>query len=65
MFYTDVVGVFLCFDLTDEDSYEAINFWLQDLERHAPANVTKIMCGLKLDLVQSLDESRATMGMRD
>lgn len=45
-------GAFVCFDLTDEDSFSAVNFWLQDLNANAPKNIVKILCGLKLDLVQ-------------
>ena len=31
MYYKDVCGVLLCFDLTDEESFKNINFWLSDL----------------------------------
>ena len=31
MYYKDICGVVLCFDLTDEDSFKNINFWLTDL----------------------------------
>ena len=54
MYYNDVCGAFVCFDLSDEDSFNAVNFWLQDLQTNAPKNTVKILCGLKLDLVQQL-----------
>ena len=28
MYYNDVQGVLVCFDLTDEDSFTRLNFWL-------------------------------------
>ena len=54
MYYNDVCGAFVCFDLADEDSFNNVNFWLQDLTANAPKNTVKILCGLKLDLVQEL-----------
>ena len=54
MYYNDVCGAFVCFDLSDEDSFNAVNFWLQDLQTNAPKNTVKILCGLKLDLVQQI-----------
>jgi len=54
MYYNDVCGAFVCFDLTEEDSFNAVNFWLQDLATNAPKNIVKILVGLKLDLVQEL-----------
>lgn len=54
MYYNDVQGVLVCFDLTDEESFKRLDFWLEDLRRHAPENIVKILCGCKSDLV-SLD----------
>ena len=52
MFYNDVNGVFLCFDLSDDvDAFSKLNFWLEDLKEHAPNDAIKMLCGLKLDLV--------------
>ena len=59
MYYNDVCGAFVCFDLTEEDSFNAVNFWLQDLSANAPKNIVKILVGLKLDLVQPLTGSLA------
>lgn len=54
MYYNDVCGAFVCFDLTEEDSFNAVNFWLQDLNANAPKNIVRILVGLKLDLVQPM-----------
>ena len=56
MYYNEVCGVFVCFDLTDEDSYNSVNFWLNDLAANAPKNAVKILCGLKYDLVQASED---------
>ena len=52
MFYNDISGVFICFDLTDADSFDNVNYWLNDLTQHAPKDHIKMLVGLKLDLVQ-------------
>ena len=39
MYYKDVCGVLLCFDLTDQDSFKNLQFWISDLSKHAPENV--------------------------
>lgn len=50
MYYKDVSGVLLCFDLTDEESFKNVNFWLGDLNKHAPSKLVKILVGNKADL---------------
>ena len=50
MYYKDVSGVLLCFDLTDEESFKNVNFWLGDLNKHAPSKLVKILVGNKSDL---------------
>jgi Ras-related protein Rab-1A len=50
MYYKDVSGVLLCFDLTDEETFKNINFWLGDLNKHAPRKLVKILVGNKADL---------------
>ena len=51
MYYNEVAGAFICFDLTDEDSFASVNFWISDLQANAPVNIVMVLCGLKLDLV--------------
>ena len=53
MYYNEVCGAFVCFDLTDEDSFNAVNFWMSDLNANAPKSAVKMLCGFKLDLVQA------------
>lgn len=59
MYYNEVAGAFVCFDLTDEESFSAAKFWITDLKQNAPPNAVKILLGLKVDLVtRSKDERR-------
>jgi GTPase SAR1 family protein len=50
MYYRDSQGVVICFDITNQDSFDTCDFWLKDIETHAPPNAIKILCGLKADL---------------
>ena len=50
IYYKDVHGVVLTFDLSDEESFKNIEFWLSDLNKHAPEKIVKILVGNKLDL---------------
>ena len=52
MYYKTIQGVLLCFDLTNEDSFRNMSFWLSDINRHAPENIVKVLCGLKYDLTE-------------
>ena len=50
LYYKDVKGVLLVFDITRYDSFEQMKFWLADLNKYAPEKITKILVGNKLDL---------------
>ena len=65
MYYKDVSGVLLCFDLTDEESFKNVNFWLSDLNKHAPAKLVKILVGNKTDLCQAHESYSSSDGKRE
>lgn len=65
MYYKDVSGVLLCFDLTDEESFKNVNFWLGDLNKHAPAKLVKVLVGNKSDLCMLNSGVNATEGNED
>ena len=50
MYYRDINAAILCFDITSQDTFEQLDFWIKDLKTHAPANYTLIVCGTKADL---------------
>lgn len=50
MYYRDSHGVIICFDITNQESFEQCDFWLKDIEKHAPEKAIKFLCGLKSDL---------------
>ena len=50
MYYKDINGVILVFDLTDEESFKNISFWLADIKKHGPEKLIIMLVGNKADL---------------
>lgn len=65
MYYKDVSGVLLCFDLSDEESFKNLNFWLSDLAKHAPEKLVKILVGNKSDLCRANEDSDTFSSKRE
>lgn len=61
MYYKDVCGVMLCYDLTDVDSFNNLEFWINDLKTHAPANIVKVLIGNKFDVLTDEDQRRVPL----
>ena len=43
-------GLVLVYDITDRESFENINFWMENVKKNAPENVKLILVGNKYDL---------------
>ena len=43
-------GLLVVYDITDKDSFENINFWMENVKKNAPENVKLILVGNKCDL---------------
>ncbi len=52
MYYQDVNGVVLVYDLASKQSIEKLQFWLDDLEMNGSKSEKRILVGNKLDLVK-------------
>ena len=52
IFYKGANVVFLCFDLTREDTFQNVQTWLTDVRAHAEADVLIYLLGSKVDLVE-------------
>ena len=52
IFYKGAHVVFLCFDLTREDTFNNLRTWLNDIRAHASAEILVYLIGSKLDLVE-------------
>ena len=68
MYYRDSNGALVCYDITNQESFEACRFWIKDIERHAPVNIKKVLVGLKADLkyvMREVEYSKAEQFAKD
>ena len=49
-YYKGAHGIIVVYDTTDKESYKAIDNWMNEVEKHASDNVSKILVGNKVDL---------------
>eukprot|EP01080_Neovahlkampfia_damariscottae_P007819 gene7819-12292_t len=49
-YYRGAMGILLTYDVTDEQSFQNIRNWMNNIEEHAAENVNKILLGNKCDL---------------
>ena len=58
MYYRNVDGVLLVYDITDSKSFETINYWVEELnEKSDVANIELLLVGNKLDLTNKREIS--------
>lgn len=60
IFYKGAHVVFLCFDLTREDTFNNLKTWLNDVRAHASAEVVVYLIGSKVDLVEQREVDKET-----
>jgi small GTP-binding protein len=52
--YRDSHAVILVYDVTSQDSFDALRGWFTEIDDYAPANVPVVIVGNKLDLGQTV-----------
>ena len=61
-YYRNSHIVIVCFDMTDKYSFNELNFWIEDANKHISEPILMAICGTKLDLekgrVISFDEGK-------
>ena len=50
-FYKQAHGVILCYDVTNANSFKNVKGWLESINKHAAENISKILVGNKIDMV--------------
>ena len=60
IFYKGAHVVFLCFDLTREDTFNNLATWLNDIRAHASAEILVYLIGSKVDLVEQREVDKET-----
>ena len=60
IFYKGAHVVFLCFDLTREDTFNNLSTWLHDIRSHAAAEIVVYLIGSKLDLEEQREVDKDT-----
>lgn len=58
-YYRGSHGVMVCFSLADRHSFEIIDEWMIEVEKHCSDNISKLLVGCKSDLKREVTEQEA------
>jgi Ras-related protein Rab-1A len=49
-YYRGAHGVIIVYDITDQESFQNVNLWLNEIDRHTSGHVNRLLVGNKSDL---------------
>ena len=52
-FYKGNSGVILCYAVNDKKSFENCEYWLEEIEKHTPEDIVKVLAANKIDLPEN------------
>ncbi len=52
-YYKGAHGIIVTYDMTDRESFSAIENWMNEVEKHASDNISRILVGNKCDMEDS------------
>ena len=62
-YYKGAHGIIVTYDITDRESFTAVQTWMGEVEKHAQDNISRILVGNKCDLEDqravSVEEGRS------
>ncbi|KAJ5070758.1 ras-related protein rabd2a-like [Anaeramoeba ignava] len=50
-YYRGTNGIMILYDVTDQESFDNIKFWIKETQKYAPDNVNIMLIGTKSDLI--------------
>jgi len=50
-YYRGAAGIVLVYDVTDEESFRNVAYWLKKIKKHGDENVEIVLLGNKIDLI--------------
>jgi small GTP-binding protein len=57
-YYKGAKGAFIVYDITNRETFESVDKWIQDLNMNSDKNVTLLLIGNKKDLVDKRDVTK-------
>ncbi len=52
-YYKGAHGIIVTYDITDRESFSAIETWMNEVEKHASDNISRVLIGNKCDMADA------------